>query len=223
MIKHIGKHNNKKVVLLFREVPGEDHMCLVSYSDLLPRIYHDAVMKVLESDSGQQSQNLSDVLHRNFMPDGRNCLEALHVDGLIKKVPTNQVIITPNMHSSVRLDELNTILNEMAKGEDAVKRLEDLEKQKGISGRTKKNMREVGEPNRTTVAPPAPTAAPQNGALSDHDLAIQRRTQAERMQADAARLLQEAEVLLKEAAQLDPGTDNVTRTKKKAATKTKKS
>ena len=87
MLKHIGTHNTKKVVLLFREVPGEEHMCLVSYSDLLPRMYHDTVMTVLESAAAQNSQSLADVLHRNMMPDGKNCLEALHVSGLIKKVP----------------------------------------------------------------------------------------------------------------------------------------
>jgi len=217
MLKHIGKHNTKKIVLLYREVPEEDHMCLVVYSDLLPRIYHDSVMKVLESDSGQQSQNFSDVLFRNYMPDGRNCLEALHKDGLIKKVPTNQVMITPNMHSSVRLDELNTILNEMAKGEDAVKRLRDLESQKGLQTKNKNpKTREVGEPV-TAVAPPI---AESTGVLTDQDLAAQRLAQAEKMRADAARLLQEADSLAAEAAQLNPPLQNGT--KKKAATKSKK-
>ena len=217
MLKHIGKHNNKKIVLLFREVPDEPHMCLVAYSDLLPRLYHDAVMKVLESDSGQQSINFSDVLFRNLMPDGRNCLEALHKDGLIKKIPTNQVIVTPNNVSSVRLDELNTILNEMAKGDEAVKRLQDLEKNKGISGREKKNTRDVGEPVANTVQPTT------DGILSDADLAKQRIAQAERMKADAARLVQEAENLLLEAAALDPSLKkNANATKKKAATKTQK-
>ena len=38
MAKHVGKHNDRKVVILFREVPDEGHMCLVIYSDLLPRM-----------------------------------------------------------------------------------------------------------------------------------------------------------------------------------------
>lgn len=216
MLKHIGKHNTKKIVLLYREVPDEDHMCLVVYSDLLPRIYHDSVMKILESDSGQQSQNFSDVLFRNYMPDGRNCLEALHKDGLIKKVPTNQVSITPNMHSSVRLDELNTILNEMAKGEDAVKKLRELESQKGLQTKNKNpKARDVGEPV-TGVSP----AVESTGVLTDQDLAAQRLAQAEKMRADAARLLQEADSLAAEAARLIPPVQNGT--KKKAATKSKK-
>lgn len=198
MLKHIGKHNNKKVVLLYRQVPDEDHMCLVVYSDLLPRIYHDSVMQILESPAGQESLSLSDVLFRNMMPDGRNCLEALHKDGLIKKVPTNQVTVTPNTISSVRLDELNSILNEMAKGEEATKKLANLEKDKGISGKRKTSERNVGEPVRSQ-----PESISE--VLSDSDLARQRLAQAAKMKADAERLLKEAELLTEEAAQLDPG------------------
>ena len=64
MVKHVGKHNDKKVVILFREVPGEDHMCLVTYSDLLPRLLHDELMKAVESPQGQESQDVSEVLNR---------------------------------------------------------------------------------------------------------------------------------------------------------------
>ena len=35
-IKHVGTHNNKKCVILFRKTPGEDHMALVVYSDSMP-------------------------------------------------------------------------------------------------------------------------------------------------------------------------------------------
>lgn len=222
MYKHIGKHNSKKVVLLFREVPGEEHMCLVAYSDLLPRLYHDPVMKVLESPIGQQATNFSDALFRSMMPDGRNCLEALHKDGLIKKVPTNQVTVTPTTTSSVRLDELNTILNEMAKGEDAVKRMADLDANKGMTGKKNKDVREVGVPNNTRSTP-AQLSEPESGVLSDADLARDRIQQAETMKANAEQMLKEVERLLTEAAALDPTTTkNASKTKKKPAAKVKK-
>ena len=95
MLKHVGKHNDRKVVILFREVPGEDHMALVTYGEVLPRLIHDEVMKCLESPVGQQAKEFSDALFRVTMADGRNCLEVLHKEGMIKKVPTNQVIVTP--------------------------------------------------------------------------------------------------------------------------------
>jgi len=216
MLKHIGRHGDKKIVILFREVPGEDHMCLVVYSDLLPRLYHDAVMKVLESPVGQQAENFSDALFRNMMPDGRNCLEALHKDRLMKKIPTNQVIVTPTPASKIRLDELNSILNEMAQGEEAIRRLAELDKNSGFTNKKRK-----AEPKELGVSPASrslPAEVDSVGdVLTDADLARSRLSQAEAMKANAAQLLLEAERLIKEAATLDP-TSNV----KPRAAKTKK-
>lgn len=220
MYKHVGKHKDRKIVLLFRKVPGEDHMCLIAYSDLLPRLVHDEVMKVLESPVGQQALNLSDALFRHIMADGRNCLEALHRENFIKKVPTNQILITPNTSSSVRLDELNSILDEMAKGEDAIKRLSELDANKGMSGKRTPNAREVGMPpaSRTADIPESNNTA----VLSDQDLAQQRVKQADAMKANAEQLLQESMRLLEEAAKLDPTIKAVTtNAKKKVATKVK--
>ena len=36
MIKHVGKHNDKKIAIVYREVPSEAHMALVVYTDTLP-------------------------------------------------------------------------------------------------------------------------------------------------------------------------------------------
>ena len=57
-LKHVGKHADRKVAILFRQVPNEDHMCLVIYPEVLPAPWHDAIMKVLESDVGQQAEQL---------------------------------------------------------------------------------------------------------------------------------------------------------------------
>jgi len=215
MMKHVGTHKGKRIILLFREVPGEEHMCLVSYSDSLPSLYHDNIMKILEGSTGQQAKSFSDVLHRNILPDGRNALEALHADGLIKKVQTSQVTITPNNNSKIQLDELNTILDEMEKGEAATKRLQDIERAKEKAAR-KKPGRDLGEPVQANAVVEESIA----DVLSDSQLARDRLQQANRMRADAARLLQEAEVLETEAKSLDPNL-NAPTTKKKA-TKTKK-
>ena len=125
MIKHVGKHNNKKIVLLFRQVPNEEHMALLVYSDTLPRLLHDEVMKALESPVGQNAKELADALFRHIMPDGTNTLAHVHKAGYLKKVPCNQVIVTPDIKSTVRLDELNTILDKMSMGEEAIKELAD--------------------------------------------------------------------------------------------------
>ena len=226
MVKHVGKHNDKKVIILFREVPDEPHMCLVVYSDLLPRLVHDELMKAVESASGQQAKDISEVLNRTYMADGRIVLHTLHKEGFIKKAPTNQVLVTPNNKSSVRLDELNKILNEMATGEEAVKRLQELDANRGMSGKRRpvEEGKEVGVPPSSINAISAePTMSAEQyvaGVLSDADLAQQRLTQAADMKRQAEQMLAEAARLESEANTLNPTTKNgTTRTKKAKATK----
>jgi hypothetical protein len=230
MLKHVVKHNSRKAALLYRQVPGEDHMCLLVYSDLLPRMIHDEIMKVLESAVGQQSNDLADALFRNIMPDGRNTLQVLHTEGMIQKVPCNQVIVQANQKSSVRLDELNDILNEMAKGQEAVQRLAELDAK--VTGWTptqqaeqnarnlaKKQQkmtegREVGAPPNSARAAEVPAA---DSILSDADIASQLLSQADRMRREAASLLAEVDRLTKEATSLVPAV----KVKKANGTKTK--
>lgn len=219
MLKHVGKHNDRKIALLWREVPNESHMCLLVYSDLLPRLVHDEIMKVLESPAGQAAENLADALWRNVMADGRNTLEALHREQFIKKVPTNQVIITPNVKSNVRLDELNTILNEMKSGEEAVKRMAELDSSAGMSGKKRREpeTREVGMPRDSRGKPAeVPLTDLPSSILSDTDLAQQRVDQAAKMRANAEQLLAEAERLMAEAAEFNPKLKAKTNAKKKS-------
>lgn len=228
MIKHVGKHNGKKIVLLWRRVPNENHMALVAYSDTLPRLIHDELMKQLESPIGQEAKELSDVLFRTVMADGRNALEVMHKEGFIKKVPTSQVLITPTAKSSVRLDELNDILDEMEKGEEAIKRLQDIDSNAGMQTKKRKaGGREVGmPPNNTSVSrtnidvdATDSAAAYLKGALSDTDLASQRLSQAESFKKQAEQLLAEAKRLETEAKQLAPAKNGTTKTKKTTTAK----
>lgn len=188
MIKHVGRHNNRKVAILYKTVPDEDHMALVIYTETIPSLLHDEMMGVLESAVGQESKELSDALFRHTMADGNNCLQALHKGGYMKKVPTKQVIVTVNANSSCRLDELNDILKQMEGGEEAVKRLAEMDANAGILGG-----RDVGEPKTT-----------QTQALTDADLAKQRLDQADQMEAEANSLIAEAKRLRDEASSLTP-------------------
>jgi hypothetical protein len=222
MLKHVGKHNDKRCVIVFRKIPELEHMALVVYSDLLPRMIHDEVMRALESPPGQEAKELSDVLFRTIMADGHNCLESLHRNGLMKKVPTNQVLVTPTSTSSVRLDELNDILDEMTKGEEAMKKLQDLDASRGMTGKQaprRAEIKEIGE-RRTREAQGNTSAAEMlSGMLSDSDLAAQRLEQAQKMEASAKQLLAEAERLKAEAQSLSPKVEDVGTKTKKTATK----
>ena len=132
--KHVGVANNKKVIIIQRQLSGDDaHMAAVLYSDILPSRYHDDVMRVLESDEGQQAYEFRDILQRRMMADGNNMLQALSSENYIKRVSQNAVIVKPNSKSSIRLDELNKLLNEAGRGESAVRKLDEMDSQLGMN------------------------------------------------------------------------------------------
>jgi hypothetical protein len=136
--------------------------------------------------------------------------------------------VTPTAKSSVRLDELNNILDEMEKGEEAIKRLSEIDKNSGLQTKKRRTEgREVGMPpnnasvSRTNIDVEATdsAAAYLKGALSDSDLAEQRLSQAQQMQKQAEQLLAEAKRLTEEAKSLSPAKNVTTKTKKTATTK----
>jgi hypothetical protein len=132
--KHVGSANNKKVIIVQRQLPGEEsHMAAILYSDILPTRYHDDVMKVLESEEGQSAYEFKDVLQRRMMANGENMLQALSGENYIKRVAQNAVTVKPNSKSTIRLDELVKLLNEAGKGESAVKKLDEMDRQLGMN------------------------------------------------------------------------------------------
>lgn len=123
-LKHVGKlKNGSKVVVLFRTVPNEDNNCLVTETGSLPSLYHDRLMELVESEEGQQSNDLADLLNRRFFADGNNILATLHNQGFIKKVNTSNVYLTPNSKSSVPLSEVNEILSGKNKNDPSTKNI----------------------------------------------------------------------------------------------------
>jgi hypothetical protein len=207
-LKHIGRHGDRKVAVVFKQIPGDDHMCLVIYPDLLPMHIHDPIMKVLESPVGQAADDLADVLHRNLLPDGRNMLETLHAERVMKRIQTEQVILTPNASSSVRLSELNDILNQMKQGADAVKKMAELDRNSGlVDPSVKRGAERQFKEEQMRRNQPANYAAPQapvDGVLDDRTLAANMLSQAERMEIEAQSLIKEAARMKKEAQQLNP-------------------
>lgn len=200
MIKHVGKHNQRKIAIVYRQVPDEAHMALVMYTDNLPMMIHDEAMKVLESELGQNAKDLADALFRHVMPDGNNCLTHIHRAGYLKKVPCNQVIVTPTAKSTIRLDELNDMLAKIEAGGTAADQLANMDSNRGTKGVIREG-RELGQP----AAPvQATTSVDMSGVLSDVEIAQQRLDQAVKMETEAKGLLAEAKRLKAEAASLTP-------------------
>jgi hypothetical protein len=202
-LKHVGKHGDRKVVILFREVPNEGHMCLVIYPDVLPAPWEDAIMRALESDVGQQAEEFANALHRTLLPDGRVVLETLHRENMIKKVRTADIIVTPRSDSKIRLDELNKMLNEMKQGEEAIKRMAQNDASRGlVDAPTKRAAEQQFKEGRQAQVSRA--QAPQDGALDDRAIAGNMLAQATRMEAEAKGLIAEAARMKKEAERMDP-------------------
>lgn len=209
-LRHVGKHGDRKVAVVFREVPGEPHMCLVVYTQLLGQNIHDPLIKCIESDIGQNSENLADALNRSYTKDGHFILQRLHAEGMLKKVNTENIVMTPAPNVRIKLNELNKILDEMKMGEEAVKRMAELDSQTGIQDPAQVARRMRGEAN------PAPIIATDTDVLGNNALVNNLRQQAQRMSNEAKGLLAEAERLLNEANSLEP----VVTPKSKATTTT---
>jgi hypothetical protein len=206
-IRHVGKHGDRKVAVVFREVPGEEHMCLVTYTELLGQQIHDPLIKCIESDIGQQSDSLADALNRSYTTAGAPILQTLHAEGKLKKVNTDLIVMTPAPNTSIKLNELNKILNEMKLGEEAVKKLADMDQSRGMQTKLAKKMRPTAKTEaKASVAKTAPTAvvATSPDVLGDSALAKDFLTQAARMEREANGLIAEAKRLTGEAKKLDP-------------------
>lgn len=203
-VKHAGKHGDRKVCILWRQVPQEDHMCLVIYPETIPAPWEDAIMRVLESDIGQAADEFADALHRSLLPDGRVILETLHHEKMIKKIRTADVLVTPRPGSNIRLDELNKILNEMKQGEAAIKKLAENDAARGLVDPQVKRQAEA-QFKASQQQPYQPVQAPQTGALDDRSLAANMLAQAQKMENEAKGLIAEAARMKKEAERMDPG------------------
>ena len=95
--KHIGEladQSKAKVVIVYRTVPDEPNNCLVVGTKFLPDMYHNALMRAVESDGAQQAMELGEFLGRQTFPDGTNMLALLHNDNYIKKFATKDIIVT---------------------------------------------------------------------------------------------------------------------------------
>lgn len=194
-LRHVGKHGDRKVAVVFREVPGEAHMCLVTYTETLNQHIHDPLIKCIDSDIGQNSEHLADALNRSYAKDGRPILQVLHLEGQLKKVQTSLILMTPAPNQTIRLDELNKILDEMQQGESAVKRLQEMDASRGMQDPADVIRRMRGNQNPVT---------PTGDLLGDQALAKQRLEQAQKMEREAKGLLAEAQRLTDEAKSLDP-------------------
>jgi len=187
MIKHVGRliKSKRRVVVAYRVVPGDVESCLVIATESLTADEHDSLMKVVESAAGQEADDLALVLDRSSLPDGRLMLRAFHATGKLQKMPTNEVEMVPNQKTSIRLDELNSLIAQQ-RGVS----IEDL----ALQDPTKKSLttdNAIVEEETMQTSVPTPPAV-----LSDEELAASYRSQADALFKEAKNLREQAEELV---------------------------
>lgn len=195
MLNHVGKmkNNGAKIIVVYRTLPGDPHSALVVGTQGLGESYHDALISLVNSAQGQQSNEMADILSVRKFPDGSNMLGWFHERGLLKKVPTAGVIMTPTNKDFIQLDELNKLIAEQ-KGID----LEDLaisdgqpkSKKEDFSKTTSSSVNGGDEVISETVHPALKEeVVPANPA---------------EMRSRADKLFKEAQALRKQADAIDP-------------------
>lgn len=187
-LKHVGRmvKNKRKVVVAYRVVPGDADSCIVVTTENLMAEEHDALMKAVESDAGQTAYEFAELMARTRLPDGRNMLVGFHTTGKMVKMATNEIEMTPDSKTSIRLDELNQLVATQ-KGVS----VEDLAIQPNNQSAPATSV----ETPQVEEAAVEPLQAATDGVLTDEQLAAQYRSQADALYKEAKRLREQAEEL----------------------------
>ncbi len=187
-MRHVGMdHLGNKLLIVFRELPEDPNSALIVYSNTLSEMYHDQLMRVVDSDDAQKEVDLYPVLARRNFGDGLVMLNALHGKGLLKKVPVDNIKVVPMPN---RTEDLRVINNQIRK-EQGKPVLAAANTEKGIDSAI------AAATGEAPVAAPAPVAETASNLSEDarKTLAEGKLTQARLMEEDALRLREEAYVL----------------------------
>lgn len=113
--KHVGRNKNgTRLAVVFREIPGAEDHCLCVETDSLTEMYHDQLLREIDSRDAQQTVNLFEILQRRHFGDGQQMLNALHNKGLLRKYPVADITMVPMPNREVGLE----LVNKQIKGED---------------------------------------------------------------------------------------------------------
>jgi hypothetical protein len=150
---------------------------------------HDALISVIETPEAQGSFELGTILSVRRFPDNTDMLGWLHANGKLKKVATNEVVVTMSPQETVPLDELNKLIAE----------------QRGVSvgelaigtrpGATPAEVTEIASVTEMPVVEDVTESVTKTDILDDGNLAKQLRSQADAMFKEAQRLRREADEL----------------------------
>lgn len=199
-MKHVGKmkNNSAKIAVAFRTLPNDHTHCLVIGTNGLADSYHDSLMQLIESDAGQQANELADILAVRRFPDGNVMLGYLHNNGHLKRVPTNLVLMTPNTQTSIQLDELNKMIADQ-KGISLEELAVSAEGKKDLPVQeAKKELPSSDSLENKKLVEDAPYHPGYEGAVIDKPVT------ASDLRSMADKLFKEAQALRRKAEELEP-------------------
>ncbi len=112
-IRHIGsiKNTGSDVIVVYRSLPDESDKCLVIFRDSIPEVYIHKVLTFVNG-VGQRSVDLFEVMHEAGLLEGQNMLSTLYKHGMLKKYSTSDIVMRPGGQQTIRLDELNKIIDD---------------------------------------------------------------------------------------------------------------
>ena len=183
-LKHVGKIKNSgsKVLVVFRTLPGESNMALVVQTAPMPDQYHNSIIDLVDSDTGQDAWEFGEILFARPFPDGRPMLQALQADNRLNRISTDNIIMTPTPNTEILLSDLNALIAEQKNC--AIDELYTFVKGAPAKSSTEKKVEEN-----------VSVAASSNEVLTDRDIARNYRSQADAMYKEAARLRKQADDL----------------------------
>lgn len=201
-IKHVGrlKANQRKVIVAYRVIPGdkEAESALVVDTASLADADHDTLIKTVESPAGQEAFEFAEVMARTTLSDGANMLARFHATNKLHKVKMSDVEMMPTPTYTIGLDELNKVIAEQRGTTIADLAMKDPNELP--EGTTITEAGSVSNMPKTSPvqaeAQAARVQAPDNGVLSDDELAASYRSQADRLYKEAKALRDQAEALV---------------------------
>lgn len=183
-LKHVGrvKSNGKKCIVAYRTLPGDAYNCLIVPTENLPDSYHDALINLVESSSGQASYEFAEAMARTNFPDGSIMLAALHTQNRLIKVSTDQIEMLPTNSYAILLSELNQVIAE----------------QRGttVDELSLKSTIKLEQPTNPVVEKPAEPKSALVELLTPEQKAKHYRSEADRLSKEAASLRRQAEELV---------------------------
>jgi len=198
-IKHVGrvKATNKKCLIAYRTLPGDAYHCLIIPTENMPDIFHDAVINLVESTTGQEAYEFAEALDRSNFPDGSRMLPWLHVNNRLIKAPTDAIEMTPVPNFSISLSELNQII-----AEQRGVAVDDLSLKEGVNDKNipdlKKEESKKAEVKKIEAKPTATVEVTTNTTTfnTPEEEAKFYRSQADKLAKEAAAMRRKAEELV---------------------------